>query len=90
MHIIAVCGDAGHEARPIYDNWLASGAAANHRTCVECHTSPGLGGIVAGQVRGALHAFRHVTGTFHTPLKANVPDTFCFQCKAITLRSAMS
>lgn len=72
-----------HEARPIYDNWLASGAAEDHGTCIECHTAPGLGGIVDGQMRGAVHAFKHVTGTFRTPLEANVPDAFCLHCHAL-------
>lgn len=29
-----------HEERENYDRWLSSGAAVNHKTCIECHKDP--------------------------------------------------
>ena len=44
-----------HEERENYDRWLSSGAAAVHKNCIECHTGPGLVGILHGQARGLRH-----------------------------------
>jgi NapC/NirT cytochrome c family, N-terminal region len=69
-----------HEIREHYNRWLASGAAQHSATCIECHSGPGLAGIVGGQLRGARHVVRHVTGRYATPISADVPRSWCVKC----------
>jgi len=73
------CGSC-HEERENYERWLSSGAAADHKTCIECHTGPGFTGIVHGQARGARHAVAHVLGNYVEPLRALVPSEWCLNC----------
>jgi len=69
-----------HEERINYETWLRSGAAKGHPTCLECHSAPGLYGVLDAQARGAVHLVKHVTGQFTEPLRATVPKEWCTQC----------
>lgn len=70
-----------HEEHPAHQGWLASGAAREHPNCIECHSGPGVTGVVAAQLKGATHFVKHVTGDFAEPIaRADVPDEFCTQC----------
>lgn len=69
-----------HEEKINYDTWLASGAARDHPTCIECHSGPGIPGVLHAQARGAIHIVKHFTGTFQEPLRGSVPREWCTQC----------
>jgi hypothetical protein len=75
------CGSC-HVEREHYDRWLSSGAAEHHKSCIECHTGPGLAGIVHGQVRGVRNVVAYATGTYTVPLTASVPEEWCLKCHA--------
>ncbi|MFN3476687.1 MAG: NapC/NirT family cytochrome c [Candidatus Methylomirabilales bacterium] len=72
-----------HEERENYERWLSSGAAKEHKTCIECHTGPRIQGVIDGQLRGLRHVVTHFRGTFETPLKAFVPNTYCIPCHSL-------
>lgn len=71
-----------HEERINYETWLSSSAAKHHPTCIECHTSASLYGIINAQARGAVHLAKHVIGAFEEPLRGTVPREWCTQCHA--------
>jgi len=73
-----------HEMRPSYDNWRASGAAEHHPDCIQCHTGPGLAGVLHAQRRGVRDLIAHVTGNYQQPIVATVPDPWCTQCHAVS------
>jgi hypothetical protein len=69
-----------HEIREHYDRWLASGAVQHSANCIECHSGPGLAGIIGGQLRGARHVVSHVTGLYAATISADVPRSWCVRC----------
>ena len=69
-----------HEERINYETWLSSGAAKHHPTCIECHSGPGLTGVINAQMRGVVHVVKHVTGQYTEPLRGTVPRAWCTQC----------
>lgn len=69
-----------HEERISYETWLLSGAAEEHPTCIECHSAPGLYGVLNAQARGVLHVAKHITGQFTEPLQGTVPQAWCVKC----------
>ncbi len=56
-----------HESQEYYELWIRSGAAKDHPNCIECHTGPGLAGILDGQIRGLKHLAVHFFGTIRKP-----------------------
>ncbi len=69
-----------HEEWINYQTWQSSGAAKHHPTCIECHSGPGLGGIINAQARGVVHVVKHFTGQYTEPLRGSVPRAWCTQC----------
>lgn len=75
-----------HEERINFETWQSSGAARHHPTCIECHSGPGLGGVLNAQLRGALHIVKHFAGAYTEPLHGTVPREWCVQCHPSTPR----
>lgn len=69
-----------HEERINYETWRSSGAAEDHPTCIQCHSAPGLYGVLHAQARGAVHVVKHITGQFTEPLRGTVPREWCTKC----------
>jgi|GEM_PF-1030928 len=69
-----------HEERINFETWLRSGAAKHHPTCIECHTSAGLDGVLYAQARGVVHVVKHVIGQYTVPLRGTVPRAWCTSC----------
>ena len=69
-----------HEIRPAYESWLRSGFAEHHPTCIECHSGPGVSGILTAQLQGSRELFAHFAGRFSEPIRAHVPDGWCLKC----------
>ena len=69
-----------HEIKPAYETWLRSGFAEHHPTCIECHSAPGIAGIIGAQIQGSRELVAHFTGNFEQPIRAEVPDGWCIKC----------
>lgn len=67
-----------HEIRPAYDQWRTS--AHYGVTCVNCHTEPGISGIIKVNVVGAQHLATHFLSDYEVPAEADVRDSSCLSC----------
>jgi nitrate/TMAO reductase-like tetraheme cytochrome c subunit len=75
------CGSC-HEMKPSYDGWMASGAAKEHPTCIECHSGDGLSGILESEIRGMRMIGMHFFGKEESghPIRVKMPEAFCLKC----------
>lgn len=72
-----------HEMEEPYNNWISSGASKKHTNCIQCHSGPGISGIIEAELRGAKQLAIHIftkPEDREPPFKFNVPDEFCTQC----------
>ncbi|MBI1820881.1 MAG: cytochrome C [Nitrospirae bacterium] len=71
-----------HEMQPSYDGWIASGASKHHPDCIQCHSGPGLQGVLESEWRGLhflkVHYFGHRKA--NQPFRVKMPEEFCLQC----------
>ncbi|MHB1131624.1 MAG: NapC/NirT family cytochrome c [Chloroflexota bacterium] len=67
-----------HEMQAHYDQW----AASTHKgvSCIDCHTEPGLSGVIKIEASMFKNASGHVAGVFETPIRADVRDDSCLRC----------
>jgi len=63
---------------PYYENWAGSSHA--HVNCISCHYERGFWGYLAGKFALIGEAIRYATGTYNTPLRAEVSDRACLSC----------
>lgn len=64
-----------HEMKPVYTTWQSS----NHQSvsCVQCHSDPGLGGLIQTKVQALAEVYRHITKTYRQPITID-SDTAAF------------
>ncbi|WP_371373075.1 cytochrome c3 family protein [Sporomusa aerivorans] len=70
------CGTC-HEMEPMYQTWQTS----THRNvdCEDCHTKPGVSGVVNAKAKGLKELYLHVTSSNIAP-KADERDVNCYNC----------
>ena len=69
---------ACHEMQPHYQQW----AASTHKgvVCIDCHTEPGIVGLVKIEASMVKNTAGHITGTYELPIRADVRDDSCLRC----------
>ena len=67
-----------HEMQPHYDQW----ATSTHKgvICIDCHTEPGLAGIVKIEAQMLENSLVHVARAYDLPIRADVRDDSCLRC----------
>ncbi len=67
-----------HEMQPHFEQWRVS----THKevVCVDCHTEPGVLGLVKIEASMLKNTAGHLTGTYQLPIRADVRDDSCLRC----------
>ena len=67
-----------HEMEAHYAQW----ATSTHKEviCIDCHTEPGLPGVVKIEASMLKNSAAHLTGTYELPIRAEVRDESCLRC----------
>jgi nitrate/TMAO reductase-like tetraheme cytochrome c subunit len=82
------CGSC-HIMEPYYENW--AGSSHTHVSCITCHYKRGFWGYLEGKFALMGEAIRYATGTYNTPLRAEVSDRACLEChEEQTLKEALT
>ena len=67
-----------HEMEAYYTQW----ASSTHKDviCLDCHTEPGLVGVVKIEASMLKNSAGHVAGAYEMPIRADVRDDSCLRC----------
>ncbi len=75
-----------HEMNRPHAGWVASGASQHHPNCIQCHSGPGITGVIEAEFRGLEQIVVHFTASeteLKGPFKYRVPSEFCTQCHSL-------
>ena len=75
-----------HEMNRPHAGWVASGASQHHPDCIQCHSGPGITGVVEAELRGVGQLIAHFSDSekeLQGPFKYKVPREFCTQCHSM-------
>lgn len=70
------CGTC-HEMGTMHQTWINS--SHKNIACIECHSEPGVKGLVKAKVKGIKELYIHVSATNITP-QAEAKDINCLSC----------
>ena len=66
-----------HEMAPMYQTWTMS--SHKNVACVDCHSEPGLKGLIKEKAKGMKEVYLHITGSYAV-IQADTSEINCYSC----------